>query len=230
MGSVTIAASYGAGGSVVAPTVAGNLGLHLIDRAIPLELASQLAEPLRDALAEDERRHGHAVRRVITHAIDLSGLLVNVPMPFHRLGGDDQVAITEEALRRAADAGGVVLLGRAGVFALRGRVDTLHVRLDGRPDARRRQAMRHEGLTEREAARLQRDADRARSAYVHQFYPHERWEDPRNYHLVLDSTVLSLDACADLITAAARDLFASATAPAAEARVPSARPTPTSTA
>lgn len=220
MGSVTIAATYGAGGSVVAPLVAGKLGLHLIDRAIPLELASKLAEPLREALAEDERDHGGAVRRLITHAIDLSGLLVNVPMPFHRLGGDDQVAVSEEALRRAADADGVVLLGRAGVFALRHRADTLHVRLDGRPEARRRQAMRHEGLTEREATRFQRDADRARSAYVHQFYPRERWEDPRNYHLMLDSTVLSLDACADLIAAAARDLFARIGSPPEAAATP----------
>ena len=209
MGSVTIAATYGAAGSVVAPAVSEKLGLPLIDRAIPVSLATQMAEPLRGALAEDERRHSNRVMRVLARAIDLSGLHMNVPVPHQGLGADETVAVTEEALRQAADRGGAVVLGRASVFVLAARTDTLHVRLDGPPDARRRQAMRHEGISEEVAASQQRDTDRARSAYVSHFYPRERWEDPTNYHLVIDSTALSLDACIELIVAAARDLFAS---------------------
>jgi len=208
MGSVTIAATYGAGGSVIAPAVSERLGLPLIDRAIPVSLATQMAEPLRGALAEDERRHSNRVMRIIARAIDLSGLHMNVPVPHQGLGADETVAVTEEALRQAADRGGAVVLGRAGVFVLAGRTDTLHVRLDGPPAARRSQAMRHEGISDEVATSQQRDTDRARSAYVSHFYPRERWEDPTNYHLVIDSTVLSLDACVELIVAAARDLFA----------------------
>ena len=33
------------------------------------------------------------------------------------------------------------------------------------------------------------------------------WEDPRHYHLVLDSTSISSDACVEVITRAAKDLF-----------------------
>lgn len=213
MGSVTIAATYGAGGSVVAPAVAEKLELPLIDRAIPVSLATRMAEPLRGALAHDEWQHSNRVIRILARAIDLSGLHVNVPVPHEGLGADETVAITEEALRQAADRGGAVVLGRAGVFVLAGRADTLHVRLDGPPAARRRQAVRHEVITEEVAASQQRDTDRARSAYVRQFYPRERWEDPANYHLVIDSTVVSLDVCVELIVSAARDLFARAADP-----------------
>lgn len=208
MGSVTIAATYGAGGSVVAPAVADRLGLPLIDRAIPVSLATELAHHLRGALADDERRPSNLVARVLGHAIDLSGLHVNVPVPHAGLGADETVAATEEVLRHAADRGGAVVLGRAGVFVLAGRPDTLHVRLDGRPASRRLQAMQHEGISAELAATQQRDADRARAAYVRHFYPQERWEDPANYHVILDSTVVSLDTCVELIVAAARDLFA----------------------
>ena len=210
MGTVTIAAAYGAGGSVVAPAVAERLGLPLVDRAIPVSLAHELAGPLQEALAEDERRQPGLVGRVLLRAIDLSGLLVNVPVPAHGLGADEHVAATEEALRRAADRGGAVVLGRAGVFVLRNRPDTLHVRLDGRPAARLRQAMAHEGLDQATAAAQLRETDRARSAYVRHFHPGERWEDPANYHVVLDSTGVSLVACVDIIVAAARDVFATA--------------------
>lgn len=210
MGSVTIAATYGAGGSVVAPAVARRLALPLIDRAIPVSLATELAEPLRAALADDERPQSSLVARILARCLDLSGLHVNVPMPPHGLGADDAVAATEEVLRQAADRGGAVVLGRAGVFVLAGRADTLHVRLDGGVAARRLQAVRHEGISEEVAAAQQRDTDRARAAYVSHFHPGSRWGNPANYHLVIDSTVVSLDACVELIVTAALDLFARA--------------------
>jgi cytidylate kinase len=210
MGTVTIAATYGAGGSVIAPKVAERLGLLLIDRAIPVPLAHQLAGPLQEALAEDEHRQPGPVGRALQRAIDLSGLFVGVPVPVRELGADERVAATEEALRRVCARGGAVVLGRAGVFVLCNRPDALHVRLDGRESARIRQAMSHEGLDEATASAQLRETDRARSAYVSHFYPGERWTDPANYHLVIDSTAISLDVCVDLIVAAALDLFARA--------------------
>jgi cytidylate kinase len=217
MGTVTIAAAYGAGGSVIAPKVAERLGLPLIDRAIPVSLAHELAGPLQEALAEDEHRQPGPVGRALQRAIDLSGLFVGVPVPVRELGADERVAATEEALRHCASRGGAVVLGRAGVFVLRHRPDALHVRLDGSESARLRQAMSHENLDEATACVQLRETDRARSAYVSHFYPGERWTDPANYHLVIDSCAVSLDVCVDLIVAAALDLFArtaQATAPA----------------
>src|SRR5262249_25329986 len=208
MGSVTIAATYGAGGSVVAPAVAEKLGLPLIDRAIPVPLATKIAEHLRGALAHDERVPSNVVSRVLSRAIDLSGLHVNVPMPYEGLGADHTVAATEEALRGSADRGGAAGLGRAGVLVLAGRTDTLHGRLAGPPSARLLQAVRHEGITQELAAKQQRDADQARAAYIRHFHPRQRWEDPANYHLMIDSTAVSLDTCVELIVSAARDLFA----------------------
>jgi cytidylate kinase len=49
-----------------------------------------------------------------------------------------------------------------------------------------------------------RETDRARETYVQQFYGVDA-RDAALYHLVIDSTVLSLDACVALIAAAAAD-------------------------
>ena len=73
MGSVTIAATYGAGGSVIARAVAEQLGLPLIDRAIPSALAEQLDERLRAALADDAY-HAGAVSRLLVKALGHGGL------------------------------------------------------------------------------------------------------------------------------------------------------------
>jgi cytidylate kinase len=210
LGTVTIAASYGAGGSVVAPAVAERLRVAFVGRAIPVELARQLDHPLMTALADEERHDHGVVRDLFDRAMAYSGLFVGVPTPLDHLGVDQQVAAGEAAIRRLAEGDGAVILGRAAVFVLKGRPAVLHVRLGGSLEARRRQAMRHEGLDYETASRLQLQTDSARAAYVAHYHAEEgAWEDPRHYHLMIDSTAVSLDTCVELITIAAKDLFSS---------------------
>ena len=207
MNTVTIAATYGAGGSLIGPAVAKRLKLPFVDRAIPATLVDKILEPLVAALADDAEG-GSAAGRALNSALSYSGLFVGVPMAAEQLGIVPDVTRTEEAIRRLADGGGAVILGRAGVFVLKDRPDVFHVRLDGDVEARRRAAMAHEGLDYKAAARTQEKADRARRAYVALFYPRAgAWEDPRHYHMVLDSTAISIDTCVELITRAARDMF-----------------------
>src|SRR5258708_2464408 len=115
MAIVTIAATYGAGGSVGAPAVAERLSLPFVERAIPPALARELDAPLTAALAEDADHTG-AVARVLTRAISYSGLFVGVPTAPEERGAIADVANTEEAIRRLAAAPGAVILGRAAVF------------------------------------------------------------------------------------------------------------------
>src|SRR5438105_14997261 len=120
MGTVTIAASFGAGGSVVAPAVAGRLELPFVDRAIPVGLAEKLDHPLIHALAEDERHH-NAVRHLFDRAIANTGLFLGVPTPLDHPGADRHVATTEDAIRQLAEGSVAASLGRAAVFARKAR-------------------------------------------------------------------------------------------------------------
>jgi len=208
MGTVTIAATYGAGGSIIGPAVAKRLKLPFVDRAIPVGLAEKIHEPLVAALTDDSES-GSAVGRLLNSALSFSGLFVGVPVAVEELGVVPDVAHTELAIRRLADGGGAVILGRAGVFVLQGRPHVLHVRLDGDVEARRRAAMAHEGLDYKTAARKQQETDQARRAYIAHFYPRSgAWEDASHYHLVLDSTAISIDVCVEIITRAAQDRLA----------------------
>lgn len=211
MGVVTIAATYGSAGSLIGPAVAKRLGLPFVDRAIPTSAVDQIHEPLVAALADDSDSRS-AVSRLLNSTLSYSGLFVGVPMAAEELGVVPDVAQTEVAIRRLAEAGGAVILGRAGVFVLKGRPDVLHVRLDGDVEARCRAAMVHEGLDYKTAARKQQETDHARKAYIAHFYPRAgAWDDPRHYHIILDSTAISTDTCIEIITLAAQDLFARST-------------------
>jgi hypothetical protein len=205
---VTLSASYGAGGGIVGPRVAELLGVPFLDRAIPVEVSRQLAVPLDEALAHDERAD-HGLGAVLA-------AFARVPLFAGGSAGPtivDERAFADEAERvilgRASEGG--VILGRAAALVLGERPGTLHARLDAPAEARVAQAVRLGGIDEAGARRQQRDADRARDAYVRHFYGADA-TDPTLYHLVLDSTAIALDTCAELIATAARARLA---APAA---------------
>jgi cytidylate kinase len=206
---VTLSASYGAGGSVVGPRVAELLGAPFLDRAIPTEISSRLAVPLDEVLVHDDRAE-HGVGALIASFARIP-MYVGAAPPATLV---DERAFKEEAdrvIRALAKEGGVIL-GRAAALVLAGHPTALHVRLDAPADARVAQAMALSGLDEREARREQREADRAREAYVRHFYGADP-ADPRLYHLVLDSTALDLETCAGLVATAARARHSAARAP-----------------
>lgn len=204
MATVTIAATFGAGGSVVGPEVARRLGLHFIDRAIPASLADRLpsAPDTRTDLPPDERPTPGVVGQLFAQAA-LSGSIFGYALPGDP-DPDGEVARGETLMRQMADGEGAVILGRGGVFVLAGRPDVLHVRLDGPLDARVAQAMRIEAVDAAKAKEHCRSLDRARAEYLKTFYPGRRWDDPAHYHLVLDSTAISLEGCVAIVVAAAQ--------------------------
>ncbi len=159
MPGVTISAGYGAGGSIIAPEVARQLGLPLLDRAISSHVAARLRVTVREA-------EGGAIRRA-----------------------------------------GAVILGRGGGAAFYEEPGVLRVRLFGPAQARAVQAARIEDLDASTARRRLPEVDRARAHYVRRLYGADI-DDPALYHLQIDSTAVSLDACAAVIVAAYRGLAA----------------------
>ena len=203
MGIVTISASYGAGGAEVAPAVAERLGLTFHDRAIPARVAGRLGVPVAEAEANDEtvvRGLWRLVASLGTMPDPVGGVMPTSSLPDERAYRQQ----TERILAEVADTGGGVVLGRAAALVLGERPDALHVRLDGPADRRLAAAVARSGRPEDEV-RVDLEAnDRSREAYVRHFYRCNP-ASARHYHLVIDSTAVSLDTVVDLIVLAARD-------------------------
>jgi cytidylate kinase len=203
MPGVTISASYGAGGSLVAPKVAELLGLRLIDRAISSTVAMQLQVSVAEA------QQGEARRSAAERFFGVLAPLTGVSSPPTQPGlAEDAAAFREhtERLMREALATGVVILGRAGAVALRDEPRVLRVRLFGPPAARIQQAAEVEAVPVETAQQRLAEVDQARAQYVRRLY-HADLDDPQLYHLQLDSTVLPLDSCAELIGTAYRAML-----------------------
>ena len=198
MPGITISAGYGAGGSTVAPQVAERLGWAFLDRAITSTVAERLQLPVQEVEAGGPPPPTGWWRFVQSLAPlaepELGGFLQGAEDTEVRHGMEDE-------LRRAVRGAGAVVLGRAGACALLQEPGVLRVRLYGPPEVRVAQAARIEGVDVTTAQRRLHQVDPARDAYVRRLYGRSA-DDPELHHLQVDSTVVPLDACVDLVVAA----------------------------
>lgn len=200
---VTISASYGAGGSRVAPALARRLGVPFLGRPPEPDVLAVDEDAGAESRACDEG-HGAAAGRLLSRIASMavawgtpSGLTAEELLP-------DQArrAELEEELRAFARAGRGVVLGRGAAVVLHGDPRALHVLLDGPEEARVRQAMEIEGIDRAAAERRRARVDRFRSAYLEGLYGLDV-RGPGAFQLVLDSTSVPLDACVEIIAVAA---------------------------
>jgi cytidylate kinase len=200
---VTIAALYGAGGTVIGPRVAERLGVPYLDREIP-EAVARRTGLSQDAVADVDEEERSGVQRLVSslgRAATISGA---VGGSSEHLDVQERTirGYIEEQLAQAAVSGGVAL-GRGGMVVLRSVPQALHVHLGGPAEARVQQRMALEGIDHATARRRRELIDRTRLRYVRSAYGVDG-EDPTLYHLMLDSTAVDLDTCVDLIVMAAQ--------------------------
>ena len=198
---ITVSASYGAGGSVVAPALADRLGLPFLQRVTTSEGYVAEPGPCDEQLSMEEVK-ATPVHRLLAHFTQAmpAGPTQSPPSTHHQ---DQHLRGHGEAgIHRLVAAGGGVILGRAAAVVL-GKDRGYHVRLDGPPARRVAQGAAIEGISEEQARERLRAADKARTAYVRRLYRADP-TDASLYHLVIDSTAIPLDTVTELILAAAR--------------------------
>lgn len=198
---ITVSASYGAGGSVVAPALAGRLGLPFLQRVTTSEGPLAQPDPCDEQLTEEEVK-ATPVHRLLAHFTQAmpAGPTQSPPSTHHQ---DEHLRGHGEAgIHHLLAAGGGVILGRAAAVVL-GKDRGFHVRLDGPADRRAAQGAAVEGISQDQARQRLRAADKARTAYVRRLYRCDP-ADASLYHLVIDSTAIPLDTVTEIILTAAR--------------------------
>ena len=201
---VTLAALYGAGGSVIGPRVAERLGVPFLDRAIPSSVAKRAGLPeVAVAEADEEPR---------SRWNEILDALARASPPTGASGQVEQVDLEERRLhaeieRFMADASrtGGVVLGRGGAVVLASVPAALHVYLGGKREARIERVMDLHQIDRATAARRVKAHDKARRDYVRGVYGIEG-DNPALYHLMIDAISLGVDVCVDVIVAASESL------------------------
>jgi cytidylate kinase len=185
----------------VAPALAARLDMPFHDR-LTHGPETRGAEAILERLTEEDRAVTPPGRWASAFSHASSGLGIPV------LDGQD-LNPREEIRRRVvgnvsriAAAGGGVILGRGAAVVLAGEQCAFHVRLDGPRERRIHQGMALEGVDEAAARTHQADTDKSWSQFVQRVFDRDP-SDPRLYHLMIDSTVLAVADCVDVIARAA---------------------------
>jgi cytidylate kinase len=192
----TIATSRqaGANGPNIARAVGKRLGWPVYDRELLEQIALELG--LRTQLVESVDERG---KSWLEEWLQL----------FHTqpaINQSEYVRHLVEVLFSLAIHGGCVIVGRAAAQVLPEET-TLRVRLV-EPEARRVAALQERfDVSAAEARRWLEETDRRRDRFVRDYF-HQGPSDPARYDLILNSSRLSEDDCADLIVAALRRLEA----------------------
>jgi cytidylate kinase len=200
---VAIGRELGAGGGEAGKLVARQLGAELLDQQIVDLVAARIGAPTSYVEARDEHVEGFVDRlfRVITSAYPEAYAAEGLP----DWSEERLVELTASIIREHAGSNPLVVIGRGAPMLLRDRRDAVRAFVTAPVDVRIKRVQARMGCTADEAAREVKKSDQHRLAYMQQYY-HADWRDPRLYDIVVNTEHLSVDAAAELISAAARRL------------------------
>jgi cytidylate kinase len=194
---VTLSREFGAQGAAVGKLVAERLQYSFWNR----ELLAAIAEHAHvdaAALARFDEHHPSAI------AETMSGLM---PGPA-RIGQVDYARELTTVVRDIVSRGGAVLVGRGLNFMI-DRSRALRVRVVCPLEQRIAVLAERDHISTTEARARIADADRDRRAFVRDLYGKDI-DDPAGYDVWVNTGTLTLDAAADIVTAAVRSQFAHA--------------------
>ena len=185
---ITISREFGSGGRTIGKGVAEKLGIPCYDH----EVIEQLVE-----------RSGFAVDYVKSQSeyAPNGSLFVNALNAgnFHGLSNQDKLwTMQRQIIEELGEKENCVIVGRCADYILRDRADCLKVFIHRDFQSRAERIVQVYGETEVPTEKRLKEKDKRRAAY-YQFYTDQKWADLANYHIVLDSGVIGIEKCIDII-------------------------------
>jgi cytidylate kinase len=106
-------------------------------------------------------------------------------------------------MEKYAQEGNVVIVGRGGQMILRDWPGVLHVHLYASVEVRVQRLVERLGISEAEAQRRIERSDEQKRQYIRLVHQNASWKNLKYYHLAVDTSRISPQIAAELITLAA---------------------------
>ena len=185
---LTISREFGSGGRTVGRMAATALHIPCYDQEILEELAKKSG--FTQGYIREQGEYA-------AHAGWLSNALAS--RFSDGLTSQDRLWVLQrELILELAEKGPCVIVGRCADFILREKADCLTAFIHADMAFRAKRIVEVYGQRQDSPEKRLQDKDRRRAAY-YQFYTDTRWGQARNYHIALDSGVLGIDRCAELL-------------------------------
>ena len=184
---ITISREFGSGGRTIGKKVAAKLGIPCYDSEL-IEKLAQESGFTKDYIKEaGEYTPGGFLASAFSN---------------RAFGPTNEDILWEMQCRiitELAEKESCVIVGRCADCVLQDKADCLKVFIHADMAFRAKRIVEVYGEREESPEQRLRDKDKRRAAY-HRFYTNMKWGYAENYHLTLDSGVLGIDRCVDIIS------------------------------
>ena len=183
---ITISREFGSGGRTIGRMAAEKLGIPCYDQ----EIIEKITEET-----------GMLKSYVESNVEDVQGGWLSVLAGRDYYGHslqDDLHAAQTKVIRELADKGPCIIIGRCADSILDDYDNVLKVFIHASMEKRAERIVHQYGETTEDPVQRLKEKDKKRKAY-YQLYSDRKWGAMENYHVALDSGVLGLERCAEII-------------------------------
>ena len=189
---ITISREFGSGGRLIGKRLAEKLGVPYYDK----ELLDRIAE---ESGFSKEMIEGAEKKAKNSFLYSLASAIGTGEAGPETLSLNERFFLAQfETIRKIAEEGSCVIVGRCADYILRGVPQAVNVFIYAEEEDKITRAVEEYGIPEKDVRKVMRDTDKARANY-YAYHTGRRWGDYLNFNLCIDSGYLEIDDIVDLI-------------------------------
>lgn len=197
MAVLTISRQFGAGGITLGKMVSEKLGYHFYDEEI-IQLVAKKAKVSKHWVESMEKEAGGKFQRLISGLVSKS--LIERILDDQRgyIDEDIYVDLLHTVIRKIADEGEAVIIGRGSQYILKDHKDASHVLLVADKEHRIKFIEERYKLSTDKATRVVSTEEKKRTVLYRKFGK-EDYDQPAHYHMVLNMNKTDLQTAVKLM-------------------------------
>ncbi|MCD7724154.1 MAG: cytidylate kinase-like family protein [Clostridiales bacterium] len=188
---ITISREFGSGGRSIGKQLAERLGYKYYDKELIDKLVEKTGYDKKVIEKEGEYAPGKNIFAYAFVGRTIDGMSVS----------DYLWKEQREMILEIAEKENCVIVGRCADYILRDRKDVLNVYIHADKEFRAKRIVELYGESDEKPVKRLEDKD-AKRAVNYRYYTDRKWGMSQNYHIALDSGVLGMDKCVEMILSA----------------------------
>lgn len=190
---ITIAREFGSGGREIAEKVAKKLNFKFYDK-------EQIVKAAKENGIDTDLFEQVDEKNMDKFWFTVSKMAYDIPSDENsfdtKVSNDKMFMIQSDAIRALAKRGNAVFVGRCASYILRNNAKKIFI--IAKMDDRIKRIEKRYKLSKDEAKKLIETADKKREKY-YDYYTNSKWNDVKNYDLVIDVSETGIDGAVDKI-------------------------------
>lgn len=190
---INVGRQLGSGGRVIASMLAKDFGCKFYDKEL-LNLAAKESGFCETFFEQNDEQKGFLKSFFYAHMPFLSGS----NFYSNKLSQESLFQFQSDAIRKAANEGSCVFVGRCADYVLRDYKNTASVFITADLDERVERVAKRHGCGKETAMKIITDRESERSTYYN-YYTGKKWGYSASYDLCINSSILGMERTEELI-------------------------------